>query len=45
MKLCVLGREPLNFLDKWAAECFSAMPNKNLPQSMWDSHASFFKIW
>ena len=27
MKLCILGREPLDILEKWAREKFSAIKN------------------
>lgn len=37
MKLCVLGREPLDVLEKWIVELFSAVPNKDLPQNRWDT--------
>ena len=37
MKLCVLGREPLDVLEKWVIELFSAVPNKDLPQNRWDT--------
>eukprot|EP01127_Copromyxa_protea_P008826 TRINITY_DN2034_c0_g1_i1.p1 TRINITY_DN2034_c0_g1~~TRINITY_DN2034_c0_g1_i1.p1 ORF type:complete len:979 (-),score=187.89 TRINITY_DN2034_c0_g1_i1:64-2946(-) len=30
MKLCILGAEPLETLEEWAREMFSAIPNKNL---------------
>src|SRR5690606_31412587 len=37
MKLCVLGKEPLDVLEKWVVEHFSAVPNKDLPQNRWDT--------
>jgi insulysin len=30
MKLVILGQEPLDILEAWAAELFIDMPNKNL---------------
>jgi insulysin len=35
MKLVILGREPLDVLEAWAAELFMDVPNKNLPQNSW----------
>ncbi|EFY90749.1 a-pheromone processing metallopeptidase Ste23 [Metarhizium acridum CQMa 102] len=35
MKLVVLGREPLDVLQKWVVELFSGIENKNLPQNRW----------
>lgn len=43
MKLCVLGREPLDVLESWVAEFFSAVPNKNLPQNRWETEVPFTK--
>ncbi|KAI0179967.1 ubiquitin carboxyl-terminal hydrolase-like protein [Hypoxylon sp. FL1284] len=37
MKLCVLGREPIDVLEKWVAELFSGVPNKDLPQKRWET--------
>ncbi|KXJ85139.1 peptidase M16 inactive domain-containing protein [Microdochium bolleyi] len=37
MKLCVLGREPLDVLEKWVAKLFAEVPNKDLPQNRWDA--------
>lgn len=37
MKLCILGREPLDLLEKWVVELFTPVPNKDLPQNRWDS--------
>ncbi|XXH05044.1 hypothetical protein Hte_011468 [Hypoxylon texense] len=37
MKLCVLGREPLDVLEKWVAELFSGVPNKDLPENRWEN--------
>ncbi len=36
MKLVILGREPLDVLEAWAAEFFSAVRNKNLPPNRWE---------
>ncbi|KAI0010148.1 LuxS/MPP-like metallohydrolase [Xylariaceae sp. FL0662B] len=41
MKLCVLGREPLDVLEKWVAELFSSVPNKNLTQNRWEGEVPF----
>ena len=35
MKLCVLGRESLDVLERWAAELFSDVENKDLPPNEW----------
>lgn len=35
MKLVILGREPLDTLEKWTAELFSAIPNKHLAPNRW----------
>ena len=35
MKLCVLGREPLDVLEAWVSEFFSDIPNKNLGPNRW----------
>ncbi|KAK0627174.1 Metalloenzyme, LuxS/M16 peptidase-like protein [Immersiella caudata] len=35
MKLCVLGREPLDVLESWVCEYFSGIKNKNLLQNRW----------
>ncbi|KAK7972457.1 peptidase M16 inactive domain-containing protein [Apiospora saccharicola] len=43
MKLCVLGREPLDVLERWLQELFSAVPNKNLPQNRWEVEVPFAK--
>ncbi|KAK8089998.1 peptidase M16 inactive domain-containing protein [Apiospora hydei] len=43
MKLCVLGREPLDVLERWSAELFSDVPNKNLPQNRWEDEVPFAK--
>lgn len=36
MKLVVLGKEPLDVLERWVAEFFADVQNKNLPQNRWD---------
>ncbi|RLL97604.1 hypothetical protein CFD26_106184 [Aspergillus turcosus] len=36
MRLCVLGRESLDELEKWVEELFSEVENKDLPQNRWD---------
>lgn len=43
MKLVVLGREPLDVLQAWVAELFSAIPDKNLPQNRWEDEVPFRK--
>ncbi|XDG00719.1 hypothetical protein ABKA04_000334 [Annulohypoxylon sp. FPYF3050] len=43
MKLCVLGREPLDVLEKWVAELFSGVPNKDLPQNRWEEEVPYAK--
>ncbi|KAH8889372.1 ubiquitin carboxyl-terminal hydrolase-like protein [Thozetella sp. PMI_491] len=35
MKLCVLGREPLDVLEAWASEFFAGIKNKNLQPGRW----------
>ncbi|KAL1897206.1 hypothetical protein Cpir12675_002463 [Ceratocystis pirilliformis] len=35
MKLVILGREPLDILEKWAIEIFTPIPNKNLQRNRW----------
>lgn len=41
MKLVVLGRESLDVLERWVAEFFSTVPNKNLPQNRWEDEVPF----
>ncbi|TWU76783.1 Insulinase (Peptidase M16) [Metarhizium rileyi] len=41
MKLVILGREPLDVLQKWAVELFSGIKNKNLPQNRWSREPVF----
>ncbi|KAI2612887.1 LuxS/MPP-like metallohydrolase [Hypoxylon fragiforme] len=43
MKLCVLGREPLDVLEEWVAELFSGVVNKDLPQNRWEAEVPFKK--
>ncbi|KAL1844376.1 hypothetical protein VTJ49DRAFT_55 [Mycothermus thermophilus] len=43
MKLCVLGREPLDVLQAWVIEHFSAVKNKNLPPNRWEDEQPFPK--
>jgi insulysin len=41
MKLVVLGREPLGVLQKWVADLFSPVVNKNLPPNRWAAEPPF----
>ncbi|KAK3902491.1 Metalloenzyme, LuxS/M16 peptidase-like protein [Staphylotrichum tortipilum] len=41
MKLCVLGREPLDVLQAWVVEHFSPVENKNLPPNRWENEVPF----
>ncbi|KAF7540169.1 hypothetical protein G7054_g1587 [Neopestalotiopsis clavispora] len=43
MKLCVLGREPLDLLEKWVVEFFSGVPDKDLPQNRWETEQPYPK--
>ncbi|KAK6079970.1 peptidase M16 inactive domain-containing protein [Seiridium cupressi] len=43
MKLCVLGREPLDLLEKWVVEFFSSVPDKDLPQNRWEAEEPYPK--
>ena len=36
IKLVVLGKEPLDELEKWVGELFAEVHNKDLPQKRWD---------
>lgn len=36
MKLVILGREPLDKLESWAADLFAGVRNKDLPQNRWE---------
>ncbi|KAJ6446345.1 a-pheromone processing metallopeptidase Ste23 [Purpureocillium lavendulum] len=41
MKLVVLGREPLDILQKWVVELFSPIVNKKLPSNRWTDEVPF----
>jgi insulysin len=41
MKLAVLGREPLDVLQKWVVELFSPVANKKLPPNRWPGELPF----
>lgn len=41
MKLVVLGREPLDVLEKWVVELFSHVVNKKLPPNRWPGELPF----
>ncbi|KAL1868234.1 hypothetical protein VTK73DRAFT_3761 [Phialemonium thermophilum] len=41
MKLCVLGREPLDVLEAWVAELFSDVKNKDLQPNRWTEEVPF----
>lgn len=41
MKLVVLGREPLDVLQKWVVELFSSIENKNLQPNRWTEAVPF----
>ncbi|CAK7567937.1 MAG: hypothetical protein SEPTF4163_005915 [Sporothrix epigloea] len=41
MKLVVLGREPLDTLQEWTLELFSAIPNKQLPPNVWSDQVPY----
>jgi insulysin len=41
MKLVVLGREPLDVLEGWAADLFAGVRNKSLPQNRWETEEPF----
>ncbi|CAM1505623.1 Fc.00g112600.m01.CDS01 [Cosmosporella sp. VM-42] len=43
MKLVLLGREPLDVLQKWAVELFSPVVNKKLAQNRWEDELPFRK--
>jgi insulysin len=36
MKLVILGREPLDVLEEWAADLFAGIKNKDLKQNRWE---------
>jgi insulysin len=41
IKLVILGREPLDVLEGWAADLFAGVPNKSLPQMRWEDEVPF----
>jgi hypothetical protein len=41
MKLVILGREPLDRLEGWAADLFAGVRNKSLSQNRWESEVPF----
>ncbi|KAJ8068540.1 hypothetical protein OCU04_004090 [Sclerotinia nivalis] len=41
MKLVILGREPLDKLESWAADLFASVRNKNLPQNRWEDEQPY----
>ncbi|KAK3333198.1 Metalloenzyme, LuxS/M16 peptidase-like protein [Cercophora scortea] len=43
MKLCVLGREPLDVLESWVVDSFSVVRNKDLPLNVWPEEVPFTK--
>jgi insulysin len=43
MKLCVLGREPLDVLQAWAVEHFSPVKNKDLAPNRWEDEVPLTK--
>lgn len=43
MKLCVLGREPLDVLESWVSEFFSDIKNKRLTPNRWPDEVPFGK--
>ncbi|KXX73626.1 Insulin-degrading enzyme [Madurella mycetomatis] len=43
MKLCVLGREPLDVLQSWVVEQFSSVRNQNLAPNRWEDVVPFTK--
>lgn len=43
MKLCVLGREPLDVLQSWVVEHFSPVKNNNLSPNSWADEVPFTK--
>ncbi|ETS76969.1 hypothetical protein PFICI_10843 [Pestalotiopsis fici W106-1] len=43
MTLCVLGREPLDLLEQWIVEFFSAVPDKRLPSNRWEPEKLYSK--
>ncbi|KAK0722768.1 Metalloenzyme, LuxS/M16 peptidase-like protein [Lasiosphaeria miniovina] len=43
MKLCVLGREPLDVLESWVSEYFSVIKNKALKPGRWEGEVPWGK--
>lgn len=41
MKLVILGRESLDVLEEWAATLFAGVPDKNLPQTRWETEVPY----
>lgn len=41
MKLVILGREPLDKLESWAADLFAGVRNKDLPQNRWEDEQPY----
>ncbi len=41
MKLVILGREPLDTLETWAAQLFEEVVDKDLPQNRWEGIAPY----
>jgi insulysin len=41
MKLVILGREPLDVLEGWAADLFAGVRNKSLQQNRWEDEVPF----
>jgi insulysin len=41
MKLVILGREPLDTLEAWAADLFAGVRNKDLSQNRWEAEVPF----
>ncbi|TVY81559.1 putative zinc protease, partial [Lachnellula suecica] len=41
MKLVILGREPLDTLEGWAADLFAGVRNKDLTQNRWETEVPF----
>ncbi|KAE9367559.1 LuxS/MPP-like metallohydrolase [Stipitochalara longipes BDJ] len=41
MKLVILGREPLDVLEGWAADLFAGVRNKSLQQNRWEDDVPF----
>ncbi|KAK4230885.1 UCH-domain-containing protein [Podospora fimiseda] len=41
MKVCVLGREPLDLLQSWVVEYFAPIVNKNLVPNRWENEVPY----